>query len=113
MDLVRHEALGSLHLARKRRQESRWRSCRVRHHEQGEGGGAGESRRVGDLKEKQLQVRSAGVVLEGSRLETQKAQERPPLLSPGKKAAMQGHMVSVAIEAKEEAEGASHLVKGV
>ncbi|KAJ1190004.1 hypothetical protein NDU88_006744 [Pleurodeles waltl] len=49
----------------------------------------------------------------GSRLEEQKAQERPMLLSPGKELARQGNMVSVAIEAKKGAEGAAHLVKGV
>ncbi|KAJ1128502.1 hypothetical protein NDU88_006880 [Pleurodeles waltl] len=31
----------------------------------------------------QLQVRSAGVVLDGTQLEKPKAQERPPLFSPG------------------------------
>ncbi|KAJ1159648.1 hypothetical protein NDU88_000153 [Pleurodeles waltl] len=66
--------------------------------------------RPGRQKEKKLQVWSAGVVLDGSQLEKWTAQERPPLLSPGKELAHQGHMVSVAIDARE---GAAGLVKGV
>ncbi|KAJ1115898.1 hypothetical protein NDU88_004118 [Pleurodeles waltl] len=56
----------------------------------------------------QWQSRAAGVVKDRSQLEKQTAQERAPLLSPGKTFASQ--MVSVATEAREEA---VLLLKGV
>ncbi|KAJ1084140.1 hypothetical protein NDU88_004293 [Pleurodeles waltl] len=65
-------------------------------------------------KARQVQLWSAGVTLEGAQLGRRKAQERPPLLFPGKDSGQQEHMVSVAIEAKEAVgPGAAWLVKGV
>ncbi|KAJ1197986.1 hypothetical protein NDU88_001830 [Pleurodeles waltl] len=81
--------------------EQEWWEC-------GKGGGVANHVIQSLQNGKQLQVRTAGLGRDGSRLEKQTAQEQPALLSPGKE--LTSSMVSVVTEAREDA---VRLLKGV